>query len=62
VEGAQSGSDLTSGIKRYQAVNQGKFVRKWGDALKFQPPPQSEITLAALYGLAVRDRAVGTPT
>jgi GT2 family glycosyltransferase len=33
-EGATGGTDLTSGTKKYQVVNQGKFARKWKEALR----------------------------
>jgi GT2 family glycosyltransferase len=36
-EGATGGTDLSSGVKKFQAVNHGKFVAKWGDALARQP-------------------------
>jgi len=36
-EGGTGGTDLTSGAKRYQVVNQAKFARKWKDALRDQP-------------------------
>jgi GT2 family glycosyltransferase len=32
-EGQTSGTDTTGGVKRYQLVNQGVFVRKWGAKL-----------------------------
>lgn len=32
-EGVSSGTDLGSGIKQYQAVNQAKFFERWRDAL-----------------------------
>lgn len=34
LEGRSNGTELTSGLKRYQVVNQIKFVRRWRDALK----------------------------
>lgn len=33
-EGASSGTDLSSGTKRYQVINQRKFVKKWATELK----------------------------
>ncbi|MEO7065680.1 MAG: glycosyltransferase, partial [Rhodanobacter sp.] len=36
-EGITAGSDLNSGMKRYQAVNQTKFVAKWAAELAAQP-------------------------
>jgi GT2 family glycosyltransferase/glycosyltransferase involved in cell wall biosynthesis len=37
-EGITSGTDLASGIKRYQAINQQKFADKWTTELAAQPP------------------------
>jgi len=37
-EGATSGTDLSSGAKRYQVVNQGTFLAKWADELKRHRP------------------------
>lgn len=36
-EGITAGTDLGKGMKRYQAVNQAKFVDKWRDALSMHP-------------------------
>ena len=36
-EGKSSGTDITSGVKRYQAVNQPKFVNKWQRELAKRP-------------------------
>ena len=38
-EGVTSGTDTSSGIKRYQVVNQEKFVERWKAALPMQPKP-----------------------
>jgi O-antigen biosynthesis protein len=37
-EGISSGTDLTSGIKRYQVVNQQKFLARWATVLATHPP------------------------
>lgn len=37
-EGISAGTDLDSGMKRYQRINQGKFVDKWSTELVAQPP------------------------
>ena len=37
-EGISAGSDLDSGMKRYQAINQAKFAAKWAAKLPAQPP------------------------
>lgn len=38
-EGVSSGTDLSSGIKRYQAVNREKFLERWAEALPSYPAP-----------------------
>ncbi|NEZ04655.1 glycosyltransferase [Wenzhouxiangella sp. XN201] len=38
-EGISSGTDESSGTKRYQAVNREKFVERWREALAGQPDP-----------------------
>ncbi len=38
-EGISSGTDVTSGTKRFQVVNQGKFLERWAQALVRQPAP-----------------------
>jgi GT2 family glycosyltransferase len=55
VEGGTSGTDLETGAKRYQVVNQARFVEKWQDALRCQPAPLARLDFAALQRLAVRD-------
>ncbi|WP_426700825.1 glycosyltransferase [Rhodanobacter sp. Col0626] len=37
-EGISAGTDLDSGMKRYQSVNRAKFVDKWTAELAAQPP------------------------
>ncbi len=39
-EGATSGTDETSGAKRFQAINRDKFKTRWADALAKQPKPE----------------------
>lgn len=48
-EGISSGTDLSSGTKRYQVVNHRKFHERWDQALKAQPAPGSPIHLAATH-------------
>jgi len=36
-EGITSGTDTSSGTKKYQLINQKKFVERWQDELKSQP-------------------------
>jgi GT2 family glycosyltransferase len=58
-EGGTGGTDLTSGAKRFQVVNQGKFARKWKEALRDQPKRPHQLDTAALYGLTARAPRVG---
>jgi GT2 family glycosyltransferase len=53
-EGGTGGTDLTSGTKRFQVVNQGKFTRKWREALREQPKRPNQLDHAALFGLVLR--------
>jgi O-antigen biosynthesis protein len=39
-EGATSGTDESSGTKKYQAVNRDKFREKWADVLATHPPSE----------------------
>ena len=50
-EGISSGTDLTSGIKRYQVINQEKFLARWKDVLKTHPapPPKTAIAVASQH-------------
>lgn len=45
-EGISSGTDVSTGVKKYQVVNQQKFADKWQQALKSQPPPGTAIEQA----------------
>ncbi len=45
-EGISSGTDLSSGTKKYQVINQQKFLDKWQTALQQQPQPGTDIELA----------------
>ncbi len=38
-EGATSGTDTSSGTKRYQLINQEKFLERWRSELERQPQP-----------------------
>lgn len=38
-EGVSSGTDVASGIKRYQTVNREKFLQRWQTELALQPAP-----------------------
>jgi len=48
-EGITAGTDLFSGYKAYQAINQKKFQAKWWQTLTTHPspPPQSSVDAAA---------------
>jgi GT2 family glycosyltransferase/SAM-dependent methyltransferase len=56
-EGAVHGTDVSTGVKRYQAVNRDKFVAKWRDVLDQQLPPPSRFDLATWHALATHGRA-----
>jgi GT2 family glycosyltransferase/glycosyltransferase involved in cell wall biosynthesis len=59
-EGVTSGTDLASGAKRFQVVNQKKFLERWQSELEGQPEPivdpgdQSELRSARDHRLAGR--------
>jgi len=44
-EGISSGTDLTTGTKKYQVINQQKFLTKWQKALEQQPQADTDIEL-----------------
>ncbi len=44
-EGATAGTDLNKGFKKYQVINQPKFIEKWKDELKKQYPPDPNLQL-----------------
>ena len=48
-EGITAGTDTGSGMKRYQVINQAKFLDKWSHALGAQPKPGTPIHLAASH-------------
>ncbi len=45
-EGVSSGTDTSTGIKRFQVINQEKFVERWKAALVRQPRAGSDIRVA----------------
>lgn len=45
-EGISAGTDLNSGMKRFQAINQEKFVAKWRGALAAHPSRQTALEQA----------------
>jgi GT2 family glycosyltransferase len=48
-EGISAGTDTGSGMKRYQVINQEKFLEKWRDELRKQPAPGTPIQIAATH-------------
>lgn len=58
-EGGTSGTDPTKDAKRYQVVNQAKFVEKWRDALQSQPTPPDDFDLGTWHRLAARGQGAG---
>lgn len=61
-EGITSGTDTGSGTKRYQVVNQAKFLEKWKEALARQPAPGTPITIAATHRAGQRVLVVDATT
>ena len=53
-EGATSGTNLQAGVKRYQTVNQAKFVDKWREVLQRQPDRLSRYDFGVRYALSMR--------
>jgi GT2 family glycosyltransferase/2-polyprenyl-3-methyl-5-hydroxy-6-metoxy-1,4-benzoquinol methylase len=53
-EGVSSGTDLSSGVKRYQRLNQAKFAKKWAAALARQPQRPSDWGFSSWYELVMR--------
>ena len=45
-EGISAGTDTHSGMKRFQRINQAKFVEKWKADLARQPPPGTPLERA----------------
>jgi GT2 family glycosyltransferase len=54
-EGASSGTDLKTGMKSYQVVNQHKFVAKWSEALKKHYPAPDQYDPFTLNTLSRRN-------
>ncbi|MGH9089818.1 MAG: glycosyltransferase, partial [Acidimicrobiales bacterium] len=48
-EGASHGTDVTTGVKRYQEVNRHAFVEKWADVLPRHGAPDHEHVRAASW-------------
>ena len=64
-EGITSGTDLSSGTKQYQLINQKKFHNKWQKALERQPQPGTDIELCRLHRqlkrVLIYDACIPTP-
>ena len=45
LEGSTSGTDITTGLKRYQEINRVKFVKKWGARLEREQLPAGPANL-----------------
>lgn len=59
-EGISSGTDLKTGVKSYQVVNQNKFVAKWSQALKQHYPAPDQLNPSTLQTISRRNgSAVG---
>ena len=56
VEGGTAGTDVSEGMKRFQVVNQAKFVERWARTLRRQPARPAHLDFAALHALAGRGR------
>ena len=48
-EGISSGTDITTGVKRFQEINRPKFAEKWATVLPSHLPPAPENVERALY-------------
>jgi GT2 family glycosyltransferase/2-polyprenyl-3-methyl-5-hydroxy-6-metoxy-1,4-benzoquinol methylase len=55
-EGASSGIDLLSGVKRFQVLNQATFAEKWANALQHHPRHPSTFDSPTWYALVRRSR------
>jgi len=55
-EGVSSGTDTSSGVKRYQDINRTKFSEKWSSVLSKQPPPPTDYELTTLQRISARDQ------
>jgi GT2 family glycosyltransferase/glycosyltransferase involved in cell wall biosynthesis len=61
-EGISSGTDLDSGMKRYQRINQAKFVDKWAAELPAQPAAGTPLPRAIRWRSRGRVLVVDTMT
>jgi GT2 family glycosyltransferase len=56
-EGVSSGTDITTGVKSYQAANRVKFVEKWSHVLKHHSSPPERYDFATLSRLSARSNS-----
>jgi GT2 family glycosyltransferase/glycosyltransferase involved in cell wall biosynthesis len=61
-EGITSGTDTSTGIKRFQTINHAKFAEKWKLALTHQPAPGTPIWKAASHRATQRVLIVDATT
>jgi GT2 family glycosyltransferase/glycosyltransferase involved in cell wall biosynthesis len=64
-EGATSGTDLSSGTKRFQVINEAKFIQRWSSTLRGQPKRPPKFDFDTLQALAARPRSrpeIGMPS
>jgi GT2 family glycosyltransferase len=54
LEGASSGRDVASGVKRHQVLNRSTFASRWADTLLQQPPHPPALDRTALHRLRAR--------
>ncbi len=57
-EGASCGTDLSSGVKRFQAVNRDKFMARWKSVLQTLPPAPDQYDRETWHRLAYRDHSI----
>jgi GT2 family glycosyltransferase len=60
-EGVSSGLDTASGVKKYQLINQVKFLARWRDILRSMPASAGPRTRESGHKLLVVDALVPTP-
>lgn len=61
-EGITSGTDVASGTKRYQVINQAKFLERWAGALNQQPKPGGDIEHAKEHRIRGRVLVIDATT
>lgn len=57
-EGVSSGTDLSTGIKRFQVINQEKFRERWREVLRRQPQPRGAEIIDAAREHRVKGRVL----